>query len=151
MLRGVPISPGVAVARAFRLDAALARHSPNLLDAAALSDEATRFDQACDAVAVELDQTIERVRAEVGEDSADIFRGHRAILRDPAFVAKVKGYILNDQLDAVSSLNRALEEYDLLFARIRDDYLRERIADIRDVAAQTTTHLGLARDLHTTT
>src|SRR5262245_2770919 len=114
MLRGVPISPGVAVARAFRLDPALARHSPNLVDAAALSAEVSRFDQACDAVAVELDQTIERVRGEVGEDSADIFRGHRAILRDPAFVAKVKGFILTDQLDAASSLNKTLEEYDIL-------------------------------------
>jgi hypothetical protein len=43
MIRGVPISPGVAVARAFRMDPALARHSPNLLDAAALSAEVARF------------------------------------------------------------------------------------------------------------
>ena len=146
MLRGVPISPGVAVARAFRLDPALARHSPNLLDAAALSDETARFDQACDTVAAELDQTIDRVRHEVGEDSADIFRGHRAILRDPAFVAKVKSFILNDQLDAVTSLNKTLEEYDLLFARIRDEYLRERMTDIRDVAEQIIGHLTLEKD-----
>ncbi|HKB04021.1 MAG TPA: phosphoenolpyruvate--protein phosphotransferase [Gemmataceae bacterium] len=146
MLRGVPISPGVAVAKAFRLDPALARHSPGLLDAAALSSEAARFDQACDAVAGELDRTISRVRREVGEDSADIFRGHRAILRDPAFVAKVKSFILNDQLDAVTSLNKTLEEYDLLFARIRDDYLRERMTDIRDVAEQIISHLTLEKD-----
>src|SRR6478735_6480954 len=149
MFRGVPISPGVAVARAFRLDPALARHSPNLLDAAALSDEATRFDRACDEVAAELDQTIDRVRAEVGEDSADIFRGHRAILRDPAFVAKVKGFILTDQVDAATALNRTLEEYDVLFARIRDDYLRERMTDIRDVAEQIITHLTLDKDHET--
>jgi phosphoenolpyruvate-protein phosphotransferase len=146
MIRGVPISPGVAVARAFRMDPALARHSPDLLDASALSAETARFDQACDAVAVELDQTVERVRHEVSEDSADIFRGHRALLRDPAFIAKVKSYILNDQLDAVTSLNRTLEEYDLLFARIRDEYLRERMSDIRDVAEQIIAHLGIERD-----
>jgi phosphoenolpyruvate-protein phosphotransferase (PTS system enzyme I) len=146
MLRGVPISPGVAVARAYRLDPALARHSPNLLDAAALSGEAARFDRACDEVAAELDETVERVRREVGEESADIFRGHRAILRDPAFVAKVKGYILNDQHDAATSLNKTLEEYDLLFARIRDDYLRERMADIRDVAEQIISHLTIEHD-----
>ncbi|MBO0699624.1 MAG: phosphoenolpyruvate--protein phosphotransferase, partial [Zavarzinella sp.] len=140
------ISPGVAVARAFRLDPALARHSPGLLDAAALSSEAARFDQACDTVAAELDNTIDRVRKEVGEDSADIFRGHRAILRDPAFVAKVKSFILNDHLDAITSLNKTLEEYDLLFARIRDDYLRERMTDIRDVAEQIITHLTLEKD-----
>ena len=146
MIRGVPISPGVAVARAFRMDPALARHTPSLLDAAALSAEVVRFDQACDAVAAELDKTIERVRQEVGEDSADIFRGHRAILRDPAFVAKVKSYILNGQLDAATSLNKTLEEYDVLFARIRDDYLRERMADIRDVAEQIMAQVLVERD-----
>lgn len=146
MIRGVPISPGVAVARAFRMDPALARHNPSLLDAAALSAEVARFDQACDAVAAELDKTIERVRHEVGEDSADIFRGHRAILRDPAFVAKVKSYILGDQLDAATSLNKTLEEYDVLFARIRDEYLRERMADIRDVAEQIMIQVTVERD-----
>lgn len=146
MIRGVPISPGVAVARAFRMDPALARHSPSLLDAAALSAEVVRFDQACDAVAADLDKTIERVRQEVGEDSADIFRGHRAILRDPAFVSKVKSYILNGQLDAATSLNKTLEEYDVLFARIRDDYLRERMADIRDVVEQIMTQVTVERD-----
>src|SRR5215210_7201256 len=149
MLRGVPISPGVAVARAFRMDPALARRSPNLLDAAALSAEVSRFDRACDDVAAELDRSIDRVRAEVGEDSADIFRGHRAILRDPAFVAKVKGFILNDQVDAASALNKTLEEYDVLFARIRDDYLRERMADIRDVAEQIITQVTVERDRET--
>ncbi len=149
MIRGVPISPGVAVARAFRMDPALARHTPSLLDAAALSAEVVRFDQACDVVAAELDKTIERVRQEVGEDSADIFRGHRAILRDPAFVAKVKSYILNGQLDAATSLNKTLEEYDVLFARIRDDYLRERMADIRDVAEQIMAQVLVERDRET--
>jgi phosphoenolpyruvate-protein phosphotransferase (PTS system enzyme I) len=146
MIRGVPISPGVAVARAFRLDPALARHNPGLLDAAALSAEVTRFDQACDMVAAELDGTIERVRQELGEESAGIFRAHRMLVRDPAFIAKVKGFILNQQLDAISALQRALEEYDVLFARIRDDYLRERMSDIRDVVEQIIHHLTQERD-----
>src|SRR5262245_13924280 len=146
MIRGVPISPGVAVARAFRLDPALARHNPGLLDAAALSAEVARFDHACDVVAVELDQTIERVRQELGEESAAIFRAHRTPIRDPAFVAQVKGISLNPQLDATSALQRALEEYDVLFARIRDDYLRERMSDIRDVVEQIIHHLTQERD-----
>jgi phosphoenolpyruvate-protein phosphotransferase (PTS system enzyme I) len=146
MIRGVPISPGVAIARAFRLDPALARRKPHLLDVAVLSAEVARFDRACDAVAAELDQTIRRVHDEVGDDAAAIFRAHRVLVRDPAFVAKVKGFILNDHLDAVSSLNKALEEYDVLFARIRDDYLRERVTDVRDVVEQIINHLAVTDD-----
>ncbi|HJZ92599.1 MAG TPA: phosphoenolpyruvate--protein phosphotransferase [Gemmataceae bacterium] len=149
MIKGVPVSPGVAVARAYRIDEVLARHDPTILDAAALSAEVTRFDQACDAVAAELDHTIERVCQELGEESAGIFRAHRMLIRDPAFIAKVKGFILNQQLDATSALQRALEEYDVLFARIRDDYLRERMSDIRDVVEQIIHHLTQERDRKT--
>lgn len=144
MIRGLPISPGVAVARAFRLDPALARHNPGLLDAAGLSTEVARFDKACDEVAAQLDSTIERIRIQLGEESAGIFRAHRMLVRDPAFVAKVKGYILNHCLDAISSLNKALEEYDVYFAKIRDDYLRERMTDIRDVVEQIIQQLANA-------
>jgi phosphoenolpyruvate-protein phosphotransferase len=146
MIRGVPISPGVAIARAFRLDPALSRRKPQLLDVAVLSAEVARFDKACDAVAAELDETIRRVQAEVGDDEAAIFRAHRVLVRDPAFVAKVKAFILNDHLDAISSLNKALEEYDVLFARIRDDYLRERVTDIRDVVEQIVNRLAMTDD-----
>ena len=56
----VPISPGVSVARAYRVDDVLARHNPAILDAAALSAEVTRFKDAAAAVAKELDATVER-------------------------------------------------------------------------------------------
>lgn len=146
MIRGVPLSPGVAVARVYRLVPALARHNPRLLDPTALSAEVVRFDRACDAVASELDSTIERIRREVGEEAAAVFVAHRMLVRDTAFVAKVKGFITEDQRDAVSSLQKALEEYDVLFARIRDEYLRERMADIRDVVEQLISHLTVVED-----
>ena len=142
MIRGVPISPGVAVARVFRIDPALSRRHAGLLDLAALAAEIKRFDQACETVAAALDTTIERVRSEVGEESAGIFRAHRMLVRDPALIGKVKGFILNDRLDAIAALQKAQEEYDVLFARIRDDYLRERMADVRDVVEQIIVQLA---------
>ena len=136
MIRGVPLSPGVAVARAFRMDPALVRQRAGLVDASSASQEVIRFERACDTVAAELDATAQRVRQQVGEDAAQIFQAHRMLVRDPTFVAKVTGFIQNDRVDAIVALNKAIEEYDLLFARIRDDYLRERLTDVRDVVEQ---------------
>ena len=51
MKKGVPVSPGVAVARAYCVDEVLARREPLKLDEAALSGEISRFDRACAAVA----------------------------------------------------------------------------------------------------
>src|SRR5262249_55474690 len=126
MKKGVPVSPGVAVARAFCVDEVLARREPARLDVASLSAEARRFDEAVQAAAAELDAIVERVAAQLGEEEAAIFRAHRLLLRDPALVGKVKSIISNRQVDAGTALHDTLEEYTELFARIPDEYLQER-------------------------
>ncbi len=73
MNKGVPISPGVAVARAYCVENLLVRHKPTPIDVAALSGELARFDQACAAAGKELDLFIQRVAKEVGDDQAAIF------------------------------------------------------------------------------
>src|SRR5437660_3056997 len=133
MKKGVPVSPGVAVARAFCLDDSLARRDPHHLEDAALSGETKRLDDACNAAAQELDNIIARVSKQIGEDEAAIFRSHRALLRDPALIGKVKANILNRHVDAKTALQESLDQYTTLFAQIKDEYLKERMADLRDV------------------
>src|SRR5262245_661515 len=124
MMKGVPVSPGVAVARAYRVDEVLARHDPTILDAAALSAEGTRFESACAAAASELDAIIERVSKQVGEQDTAIFRAHRLLLRDPALIGKVTSRILHEHMDAGTALQAALDEYTALFVQIPDEYIR---------------------------
>jgi phosphoenolpyruvate-protein phosphotransferase len=141
--KGVPVSPGVAVAHAYCVDEVLARREPLLLDRAALSGETARFDRACAAAARELDAITERVSRQVGEEEAAIFRSHRVLIRDPALVAKVHSYIAGQRLDAASALHAVLEEYNKLVSQIPDEYLRERMADLRDVLGRIAAQLAL--------
>src|SRR5205823_1967234 len=104
MRKGVPVSPGVAVARVYRIDEALARNDPATLDAAALSREVSRFENACAAAAAELDTVIGRVAHDVGEQEASIFRAHRLMLGDPALTGKVTNRILHTKVDAETAL-----------------------------------------------
>lgn len=148
MKRGVPVSPGVAVARAYCVDEVLARREPNTLDLAALSGEVSRFDGACAAAAGELDVIIARVAQEVGKQQADIFQVHRLLLRDPALIGRVKSAILNRQVDAETALHELLDEYSAAFSKIDDEYLKERMADIRDVVGRLLGHLSLDQQQH---
>ncbi len=143
MKKGVPVSPGVAVARAYCVDEVLARREPLTLDEAALSGEISRLDRACASAAEELDAIVTRVSQQLGEDEASIFRAHRLLLRDPAFVGKVKSIVLKRHVDASTALHETLEEYTKLFARIEDEYLRERMSDLRDVVGRITAQLAL--------
>ena len=139
--KGIPVSPGVAVARAYIVDEVLARRDPHQLDEAAVSAEILRFENALAAAAEQLDAIIERVRTEISEDQAGIFRAHRLMVRDPALVGRVKSAILNKKLDAQTALVDALDEYAAKFARIDDEYIRERLTDIRDVVGRIAGHL----------
>src|SRR5581483_134549 len=142
-LKGVPVSPGVSVARAYCVDEVLARREPYHLDDAGLSAEIRRFDDACSAAGQELDAIVSRVSQQLGEDESAIFRGHRLILRDPALVTKVKSAILNRHIDARTALHEVLDEYAALFAQVQDEYLKERMADLRDVISRIMGHLAL--------
>jgi phosphoenolpyruvate-protein phosphotransferase len=148
MRKGVPVSPGVAVARAYCVDEVLARREPHYLDVAALSDEVSRFDSACSAAALELDAIVTRVRDQVGEEEAAIFQGHRLLLRDAAFLTKVKSLILARHVDARTALHEALDEYTALFSQIQDEYLKERMADLRDVIGRVLAQLALHEGRH---
>lgn len=143
MKRGVPVSPGVAVARAYCLDQVLARREPHQLDAAALSGEISRFDAACAAAGRELDAIVNRVSQQLGKEDAGIFQVHRLLLRDPALIGRVKSAILNRHIDARTALQELLDEYGAAFGRIQDEYLKERMADIRDVIGRVIGHLSL--------
>src|SRR5262245_40095216 len=142
MLKGIAVSPGIAVARAYCVDSVLARREPQHLDAAVVSEEIARFDNACLAAGAEIDATVERVRQQVGADEAAIFQSHRLLLRDPALVGKVKSAILNRRVDASTALHELLDEYAQLFEKIQDEYLKERMADIRDVVTRIMVHLS---------
>src|SRR5713226_4115183 len=145
MKKGVPVSPGVAVAHAYCVDEVLARREPSQLDVAALSGEINRFDRACAAAAEELDAIVARVSRQVGEEEAAIFRAHRLLLRDPALVGKVKTAILNRHVDAAAALHDALDEYTTLFSKIEDEYLKERMSDLRDIVSRIMAQLALQK------
>src|SRR5262245_47186781 len=133
MLKGIAVSPGVVVARAYCVDEVLAQQEPRAIEPAGVSAEMARFDTAVQAAAAELDAIVNRVGQQLGEDEAAIFRGHRVLLRDPALATKVKSSIRLKKVDVRTALHEVLQEYTKLFEQIEDGYLQERLADLRDV------------------
>jgi phosphotransferase system enzyme I (PtsI) len=143
MLKGVPVSPGVAVARAYCVDQVLAPREATEVDAESVAAEVSRFEAAVQAAGRDLDAIVTRVSEQLGEEEAAIFRGHRLMLRDPALIGKVKSAILQRRVDARSALHEALDEYTALFSSIHDEYIKERMADIRDVIGRIMAQLAL--------
>jgi phosphoenolpyruvate-protein phosphotransferase len=141
MRKGVPLVPGVAVARAYCVDLGPGTRPAQRLDAAALSTEVSRFESACTAAAQEIDARITRVAQELGEEHTAIFRSHRLLLGDPALISKVESIIRNRRMDADTALWEVLGEYGNLLAQVQEEYLKQRLADLRCVVGFLRRHL----------
>lgn len=144
----MPVSPGIAVARAYCVDEVFAPREPQHLDRSALSGEVNRFLGACAAAGEELDAIVARVGKEVGEEEANIFRAHRQLLRDQALINKVSSWILTQQVDAQTGLQAVLSEYTALFNKVKDEYLRERMSDLKDVIGRIQAQLAMQDPHH---
>src|SRR5687767_8923381 len=79
-------------------------------------------------------------RLEDNEITAELANYETA--RDRALTNKVRGWIVNDRLDSQSALGRLLDEYTVLFSRTSDEYLKERLNDLRDVVVRVSAHLS---------
>ena len=139
MRKGVPVSPGVAVAPAYLLGAA--SREPLHVDDGAVGTEINRLEQACAAADHEIDALVARVDTQIGDEQAAIFRSHRALLRDPALLNQVKARIQAAHVDAATALQATLDEYTQLFQQLPEGYLQERLADLRDVIGRIQAHL----------
>ena len=142
MKKGVPVSPGVAVAHAHCVEEVITSHEPYTLDDASLSGEVNRFERACAAASREIEDTISRVSRQIGDEEAAIFRAHRQLLHDPTMLGKVRARITDQRIDPSSALQQTFEEYAALFRQISDPYLQDRLTDLRDVVGRVITHLN---------
>ncbi len=142
MRKGVPVSPGVAVGTAYCIHEIFVNPETKRLETGEITAELARFEEARDKSASDLRALRKKVETQVGPEEAAIFAVHEAILHDTTFSKKVRGWIVEDHQPAESALHRLMNEYAALFSRTKDEYLKERLNDVRDVIVRLSGHLS---------
>lgn len=142
MRRGIAVSPGVAIGTAYVIHEIFVNPDTQRLEDSQVTAELASYETARDKSAVELRALERKVEAQVGHDEASIFTVHQAILRDGAFTNKIRNWIVEERMNASAALHRLLGEYTALFAKTKDDYLKERLNDVRDVIIRLSSHLS---------
>lgn len=132
VLQGEGVSGGVASGR-LRFFRRNAQETP-YRDAAGPEVELARYEAARDAAAAQLDKLYEDMKAALGEKKAFLFQVHRMMLEDQDFQDCITSAIREEGASAEEAIKRADAQFSQMFARMDDDYLRERAADVRDVS-----------------
>jgi phosphotransferase system enzyme I (PtsI) len=108
-------------------------------------EEITRFEQGL----METRRQISAIRAEVeekvGEEEASIFDAHQLVLEDRALIEDTIQEVTETGFNIEYCFQEVANRYIEAFAQIDDDYIKERVSDIRDVAKRLICNL-LGRD-----
>ncbi len=104
--------------------------------------EIARFYAAREAALAELDILLREAKERVGEEEAAVFQGHRTMVKDPLLSDYVVDAIRAQGVDAAYAVEMARAHFVQTLYDTGDATLRERAADVKDVAERLLWLLG---------
>lgn len=136
------MSPGIAIGTAYVIHQIYVNPSSKRLEDSEVTAELANYETARDKASADLRALEKKVHSQVGHEEASIFAVHQSILRDSAFTNKIRAWIVDDRMTAPAALHRLLGEYTALFTRANDEFLQERLNDVRDVIVRLSSHMS---------
>ncbi len=133
-MTGIAASPGIAIAKAYRLQHDTFVPTPGKIENAAA--ETARFRQAVEAAKLELDAIREMTEQKMGAAKAEIFEAHLLLLEDPDLIDAIIENIENESTNAEYALHEVAGGFIDMLLSMDNELLRERAADVRDVSGR---------------
>lgn len=130
---GIGASPGIAIGKAYVLKNDVLQIGRKNLREEEVPGELDRLLVALERSREQLAQYRDKVEDELGKEEGRIFTAHLLLLEDPEFIRGVKQTIQDHLQSATCAVQSVLNGYIQQFEDIQDDYLRERVVDIKDV------------------
>ncbi|MGI5923193.1 MAG: phosphoenolpyruvate--protein phosphotransferase [Lentisphaeria bacterium] len=132
-LHGTGVSAGLVIGNALWLDNRRCVVPRIKINADQVDAELERLDAACELSKQQLTALQLSVKESLGDDHASIFTGHQHILDDPELRKRIASCIKEELCGVEQACEDVLAEFCAEMAQIDDEYLRERLVDIRDV------------------
>lgn len=134
MLKGIPVSPGVAISRALFLQTNTITAEQKSISKEDIPVEQKKLEAAIAKTEEQLTQLHQQLLESVGEEQAAIMSAHLVLLKDPAFIDEINNHIQNDLIDVSSAVHAAANQFIQIFEAMDDEYMRERATDIKDIS-----------------
>jgi phosphotransferase system enzyme I (PtsI) len=139
--RGIPVSHGICRGKVFVVGRPQAAVGMRTVEEQGVPQELERFEQALISTRHQLHELQHQVMQKLGAKDALIFDAHLMMLDDPTLIDEVTRRIRDEKLAAESAFGQASGNFIETLAAVDDDYLRERVADLRDVASRVLDNL----------
>lgn len=130
-MKGLGVSQGIGIGKAFKIEQNAINISISYIDD--IDNEVTRFHDALKKCKKEIEELYNKTLKSIGEKEAMIFKSHEMILEDEEFISVVETKIKNEKVNAEFAVHEVANTYIQMFEDIGDEYLKQRVDDIKDI------------------
>ena len=141
IFRGIPVSAGVCRGKILVLDKPRPAIAQRHLSDAEVPGELDRLEQAFRQTRQQVLEVQRKVTDSVGAEQGSIFDAHLLVLEDPVLIDEAVKLIREQKVNVEHAFQTVAERYSSALAKVDDEYLRERAADMRDVTARVVNNL----------
>ncbi len=132
--QGIPASPGIALAPIHAIARGFTAPEVYEIDESEVESEQQRYLKAIETTMHQLDELQNRLKNLSGDNESGIFEAHAMMIEDSSVKKKVLAAIEERRQNAEYAFYAVMQNFLEAMRRIPDPFLRERTADIEDVA-----------------
>ena len=139
--KGIPVSAGICQGKAFVLHKAQTQVPHYEVADCDLPQQVHRFQQALVLTRQQILEVQHKVSQALNAQDASIFDAHLLVLEDPTLIDSVTDLVQSKKINVEAAFQEFAEKYTATLSAIDDAYLRERVADMRDVTSRIMNNL----------
>jgi phosphotransferase system enzyme I (PtsI) len=143
VLKGIGVSPGVAIGRVYRfdsLDSKIAFYK--LKDASLIPKEVLRFKKALKESEHQLLEIQKNLKKAKVTEPLYVIDVHILILNDKKFTNRTIKYICESEVNSEWALRMTLDHYKQVFEGVEDAYISSRVSDVQYVVQRVLRNLS---------
>ena len=133
LLQGIPVSPGVVIAKALVLEKSLHRVPFLILNKSEVPAELEHFSNAIQSVHKEVERDKRQVAETLGAEPAKIFAFHLGLLNDESLIEPIRERIENEGVNASFAVVEAFGELADKFRSMDSPVFRDKANDVFDL------------------
>jgi phosphotransferase system enzyme I (PtsI) len=147
VIKGIPVSPGVVIGRAFVLEDVLERVPYHTVPANEVPREVSRFDEAVEMAIKDLQADRDRAASKLGPEPAKIFEFHLGLLHDKTLIHPIRERIESGRVTAAYAVAEAFRGLADRFRAMGSEVFRQKANDVLDLDRRVLGKLvGQSRD-----
>ena len=134
--KGIPVSNGYAIGNSFVIEGNDITYSKYNIPISEIKKEHMRLDLAVKKSLEDLSKIIEKIkgsRNDIYKEMKFMLQANKSIITSSSLIKDSKKRIETDLINAEFAIIEELNKHSKVFKKIKDDYLKDRFDDVRDV------------------